>query len=182
MVIYSGWLFFFIVSAITTIAVVLIAKRYERIGTKPNTFVQFLLAGLFLAGPIAAITLLVNTTSTITEISTNNHSTYLTLGSFDYEASDGQIVHVDLSNEYDDYTVNVTDEVMIDDYLQYGLGISFDNGTVIPPHSSINTYGSPDYFPWDTPPSEIEVNANLGMGGKTWVHYQTSSVNDILKQ
>lgn len=182
MVIYSGWYLFFACLIISGIGCKLLVSHFKRKGTSQKTINQFIAAAVFFAGPVIAIALLLNFTSSITEITSTNHKTFTTLGSFDYTASDGQTVHIDLSNEYDDYLVNLTDEVLIKDYISYGLGMNFDNGTRIPPHSSINTYGSPDYYPWQTPPSEIEVVKGLRVGGRTWVHYESVSMRDIFEE
>lgn len=180
MVIPSGLLFFVICTALSFGVMVVVFRILKKNETYLSLPLRILAFVLFFSGPIGSVIVLMYCSSTITEITTSGHKTLTAIGSFEYEAPDGQLVDIDLDNEYDGYIVNLTDSVMIKDLLMYGMGINFDNGTIIPPHSySDNNYSTPDYYPWQMPPSEISVNSTLGMGTKTWVHYESVSIDDI---
>lgn len=96
----------------------------------------------------------------------------LTFGST-FTTSDNQEITID--DEADGcVVVNITDQKLYVEKLDYGIGFDFDGAEPIEevrPHSYTILRKEPDFYPWDGAPEEISVTEGTFIATRTWVHF-----------
>lgn len=137
---------------------------------------NILIVVVFLGVPITSLIIWIKQVSFVVEIDNDRCTEYLVFGSCTLEASDGQQIVVSTkSNDY--YMVNVTDRMLIEDAVYYGLGFDMGEGVEFPPHSYHIAGTEPDYFPWETPPDEISAPEGSFMKIQQWYYFRDEHRN-----
>lgn len=163
---YAGFLFT-IVSIGISIGLWFISTRLIRRFDPSASLLSGIIALLALSsGIIAGIVTWSIFTTEVIEIASFETRRYVVVGNVDYTAGDAQ--HVPVSwNEDDIYLVNTTDDLLVEDYVQYGIGIDFGFVTPIPSHGYDITTIYPDYYPWQEAPQQVE--STYIMDSKFWI-------------
>jgi hypothetical protein len=109
-------------------------------------------------------------TSSVYEISTREKNVYLVFGSTVFTTSDGQKIPVEY-NSGENYLVNISDVPLYCELVGYGAGMSLGGESdPVEPHTFRMHPSAPDYYPWESPPSEVEASTGTTMVFKLWVH------------
>jgi hypothetical protein len=101
-------------------------------------------------------------------------NTYMGFSSGEYVASDGQKIAVKKEGGKDVFIVNGTDRTMALETVEYGtsyLGLFNSGPELIEPHTTMETYRAPDYYPQESPPGSVSVSQGSSSATKYWLRY-----------